>query len=400
LTIKTIQHVNPADLIRSSLFNDLINNIVDLQSQIEMLSGGSPPGTGPHITSLEPAGTVQEETELKVHGTNFAVPLGLNSVTLDGTTIGSFLPGSGDTLLGFDVPAGISGSTGKTLTIVVTTPGGSDSRTVHVVPKPLTVTGQIQFTDKTGDLGTIAVDTPYVFQFELNGLNLNVAETFRIKANYSGADGAPSSEWDAATTYIGTIGPNHEVVVNPLQKITVGVGVTVPSTAKKVQLDVDFVSVHHDPASSNSSGSIPIIVGQTQPSESGAVSFTFGQSTSQNLTFGPIGNELGAKVVHAKAPIVTLNATYNVAGTYAYTRLIEFDDTSEDTTGEWTADPVQATSQAHDAGDVEQVSFKLKAPNTTPADGKQRYVRVTATRQENDATGHLSSFRRFPIEVT
>jgi hypothetical protein len=400
VTIKTIPHVHPADLIRSELFNDLIENIVDLQTQINTFSGGVPPGTAPHITTLEPAGTVQEETELKVHGTNFAVPIGLNNVTLDGTAIASFLPGSSDALLAFDVPAGISGATGKTVLLVVETPNGSDSRTVHVVPKPLTVTGQIAFTNKTGELGTIAVDTPYVFQFELDGLNLNVAETFRVRANYSGADGAPGSQWDAATTYLGTVGPNHEVVVNPLQKITVGVGVTVPTAAKKVQLDVDFVSVHNNPASSNSSGSIPIVVGKTQPVDDGAVSLPFGQSTSASLNFGPIGNEFGAQVARGKSPIVTLNATYNVAGTYAYTRVIEFDDMSEDTTGEWTADPVQAQAQPHGAGDVEQVKFKLKAPGAAPVDGRQRYVRVTATRQENDATGQLTSFHRFPIEVT
>ena len=398
MTIKTMPHVHPADLIKSSVFNVLIDNIADLQSQLDAL-GTPTPGTTPQITSLEPAGDVQEQTELKVHGVNFAVPVGLNTVTLDSKPIAAFLPGSTDTLLRFDVPGGIVGLP-KTMTLVVTTAQGSDSRAVHVVPESIGVTGKILFTDKTGDLGPIAVNTSYVFQFELDGKNLTLAETFRVLAHYSGPVGATTAEWDAATTYVGTTGANHEVTVNPNGNINVGVSVKVPATAQSVQLQINFTSLHNHPESSNSTGSIPILVGAAPPSSSGAVSFTFGQSASANLVFGPIGNEIGALVVHGKAPIVTLNATYNVAGTYDYTRRFEFADGTEDTAPGWAADVPQATQQPHPVGAVEQVTFKLTAPATAPADGKPRYLRVTAKRKETDGPGQVSSYHRFPIAVT
>jgi hypothetical protein len=395
VTIKTVKHVDAAEIIRSSLFNDLIDNIADLQNQIDGL--GTPSTTTTQITSLDPAGDVQEETELDVHGRNFAVPVGLNTVTLDGKPIEAFLPGSTDTLLRFDVPGGIPGLP-KTMTLVVSA-NGSDSRAVHVVPSPVSVGGRILFTDKTGDLGTIAVNTSYVFQFELDGSNLSIAETFRVRARYSGAIGGTTADWDAATTYLGPTGANHEVVVAPNARVNVGVAVKVPASAQSVQFHVEFVSVHNDPSSSNSTGSIPIVVGESQGAESGAVSFTFGQSASADLVFGPIGNENGASVTHGKSPLVTLNATYNIGGTYDYARVFEFADGTPDAASPWTADQPVASTQAHPAGATEQVKFKLTAPGNSPADGKQRYLRVTATRRETDPPGPVSSYHRFPIQV-
>lgn len=395
MTITNIDRVKPGQLITSSLLNGLIDNLVDLQAQLLSLAGPSPSGAV-EITDLSPAGDVTEVTTLTINGRNFAVPAVLNTVSFDSTTVGAFLPGSNDTQLLIDVPGGMPNVPGdKTLT-VETPQNGTATRTVHVVSAPVPLTGKVLVSDHTGSLGTIAVNTPYTFQFELDGVNLNISEMFRVHAVYSGVVGGSSADWDAGTSYIGTTGSLHEVTVDANTKVSFGVVVTVPPNAQQADMHVEIVSLHNDPTSSNSTQSIPIKVGATQGTSSGAVTFTFGQQSGNFVAVVPVGTENGLQVKLGKSPIVQMNATYNVGGTYVYDPLqIETDAGPE--TGVWSADSLVPSPLPHTPGESEALQFKIHAPATAPTDGVQRYLRITATRQENTSPGQLKSYYRFPI---
>ena len=390
MTIKRLDHVEPGNLITAPLFNTLLDNIADLQAQIDGLGSSSV-----EITSVSPAGDVIESSTLTIEGRNFLVPAVLNKVAFDSTPVELFFSGTNSQLV-IGVPGNMPSVPGdKTLTVNV--PGrGSDFRPVHVIRPPVQLTGKAVIADKSGSLGTIIANTPYTFQFELDGVNLNMAEQFQIKAVFTNAAGVPTTDWDANTSYIGTTGSDHQVAVGANAKTIVGVVVRIPTNAQRADMNIQVNSVHNHPTSSTSLGPIPIIVGAIQAPSSGAVVFTFGQQTSPNVTTVGVGNVLGLQVKFGANPIVNMNGTYTVAGTYTYSALqIEAD--AGGSAGGWSAGSFVPSSQAHAAGDSEVLQFKIQAPASAPADGVQRYLRITATRQESSAPGQLQSYYRFPI---
>src|ERR1051325_1299898 len=280
VTIRNIDHVLPGALITAPFFNQLIDNMGDLQAQIDALGSAAVV-----ITELIPGGDVTELATLTIRGRNFLVPAVLNTVLFDATRVELFFSGT-NTELVIGVPGNMPNVPGDK-TLSVNAPGrGSASRTVHVVRPSLQLTGKAVISDKSGNLGTIVADTPYTFQFELDGVNLNMAEQFRVSAVFTNATGTgvTNASWDSNTSYVGTTGSDHQVTVGANTKSTFGVVVRIPTNAQRVDMSIRVTSVHNDPISSTSLGPIPIVVGSVQAPSSGAVVFTFGQQTSPNVT--------------------------------------------------------------------------------------------------------------------
>jgi hypothetical protein len=392
VTIKHFDHVAPGDLITAPFFNSLIDGLVELQAQIDALGAV---GERIVITELDPPGDITENGSLTIKGQNFAVPAVSNTIMFDTSPVGVFLSGTSSQLV-INVPAGMPGVPG-TKTLTISAPGKLPaSRTVQVVRGSVALTGRIVIADTSGSLGVIHADSSYTFQFELDGVNLNITERFRVLAGFQNSVGVAASAWLANTRYVGTSGAAHEVTVNANTKVTFGVVVTIPARAERVDMTMAVTSVHNHPASSSSLGPIPIVVEEEQEVSSGAVVITIGQQTSASANPIEIGNVGGLQITFGQNPLVKMNATYTVAGTYVYGP-VEVEADGGGNAGGWSTGAVTSPTPTHPANSSEILSFRLQAPATAPADGLQRYLRITATRQEAGSPGQLKSYYRFPI---
>lgn len=102
-----IQPVRPGDVISAAAWNDLLNQLDDLNSRLSALETGGPGSSGSIITSFSPPSQIEVGKELTVFG-QFDFPPSVNSVTVDSVPILTFRPGSNDSQLLFLVPTGIT----------------------------------------------------------------------------------------------------------------------------------------------------------------------------------------------------------------------------------------------------------------------------------------------------
>lgn len=400
-----VQKVQPGDLITASFFNDIVDALDSLQSQIDGLgTEGSPPSTGPGpttITSVDPSPVVANAA-MHIHGTNFLVPAELNAISLNGVPLEDFVTGSTDTVLNVMVPGAITTTQQQMLLSVA---GNTIAQTtVTVAPPTVSFGGQVVVQDISGTLGTKNAGDTIPFQFSLQGQALVRADDFHVRAEFNNAQptSVPTSAWDAATSYTGTSGGSDNLVtVNPeLPPPTVGVNVRIPSGAKSVDMIVRAVSVNNDPASSNSSHTIPITVGSALPQGDAHVPIDFNFSANsilEHVTYNDssfIGAGLGVKF--GSNPLVTMKIGVDQqdhAGTYNLSAAIENPDTSI-----WVVN-LLTQSTAVSLGQETNFFFQLHlVPTSVGTPGSERrYLTVTATRQDADTTKQFSNYLRFPI---
>jgi hypothetical protein len=177
----TIPHVRPGDLITATLFNQVLDELDDLQKQIDSLGAGSP--TGPlSIISLLPTGPVRIGTELRIIGTGFGDP-STNVVTFDGILVNQIKPGSSGTMLIVDVPAlqGVP-STGKNVAIHVSNVQGTVSIPVVVLPFLASLpTGTLALQPQGSSTPTVVAGQAFDYTIRLSAIT-NSAETYNISA--------------------------------------------------------------------------------------------------------------------------------------------------------------------------------------------------------------------------
>lgn len=395
-----IPHVSAGDLITATYVNAIADGINDLQAQLDALGTGPPAsgnGVAPVITSvdLDASGSVQAGTTMTIHGLNFAVPAVLNSVSLNGAPLSDFTAGSTDTTLKVNVPGDLQGLP-ATMTLEVSTSGGSDQTSVHVVAAVMEIGGEIAITNATGDVGTITPGATALFQFQLDASALDVAEQFTVEAIYTAAVGASISQWNAGTTYVGTTGSNHQVTVDPRVPVVVGVDVVVPDSATSVNLTLAATSVHNDPGSSGEAASIPITVGEALPPTDPSMHIELGTNNRSNLktqTFtGDVSGD-GLVIKYGGNPVVTISAEMDHAGDYQFTAVVENADATL-----WVIGSDLPETLTFADGQSQDLQFNLKlVPTSAPASSVTRYFTLTATRQQDDAVGQISSYLRFPI---
>lgn len=152
-----IQPVRPGDVISAAAWNDLLDQLNDLNTRLTHLeTGGS--GSGAIVTGFSPPSQIEVGKELTIFG-KFDFPPGLNSVSVDGQPVLTFRPGSNDSQLLFLVPTGITipGSGSKSAKIRVSNSRGVDEKsylllkaTPSSVPNPV-ITGATNLQDTLGD---------------------------------------------------------------------------------------------------------------------------------------------------------------------------------------------------------------------------------------------------------
>lgn len=142
----TVQpHVNPGDLIRADVINDLLDRV----AKLEATEAATTTPSGDVVISHVPA-TVRVGDPLTIAGANFGHTTGATVLTLDGRLITAFVSAS-DTQLVFIVPdLSISGSplpaTGRTVVVSVSNATSTKTATTVVLPPVVTLEGDIELT--------------------------------------------------------------------------------------------------------------------------------------------------------------------------------------------------------------------------------------------------------------
>lgn len=389
-----IDKVHPGDLITASYVNSLVDALDSLQEQIDALSmlGASPGGTKPVIVQVSPSPDVPTGALMTISGHNFAVPVTLNTVTVDGTPLDDFQPGSDDETIIVGIPGDLAGVPGSKSLVVSTAVGGaSDPKSVHFVAGEVALVGAAVMTNVSGDVGTIeAGGAAVLFQFQVDTAAMNGPEQFILDVAFDNAQGASADAWEALTSYVGTTGTSHTFATSPVAPVTVGVRVAAPAGATSVDLSVQAVSVHNAPASSSAPQTVSIVVGEAPPPADPSIALALGTNT--RLTIHPNASGTGLDIKYGATAIVNVDTTMGHAGQYEFAGAIDNPDT-----GIWQILDLPLT-QTYTDGQGEVLQFRLKlVPTSPPADSVSRTFTLTATRQDDDEIGHISNFLNFAI---
>ena len=391
-----IQKVHPGDLITAAYFDSIVDALNSLQAQIDGLGGSASPGPQPVITSTEPSPDVPVGSTLTIHGHNFAVPAVLNTVLLDGVSLGDFGLGSTDQLLRVQVPGNFPGVP-KTAQLVVSTTAGAGQASVHLVPGTVSLEGAISVLNTTGTLPAGNPGDTLHLRFTLDANAVNIEEQYHVFAEFSNATGVLAGAWhgrletpqDAPDLVI----EDHDIIrVDPANPVDVGIAVQIPDGAEMVDMDLKARSVHNDPASSGVSSSIPITVGQDGPPADPSIHITLGQNMHavihpQDFTGAVSGS--GLAIAYSKNPVVEMSVGVDHAGSY------HIDGQVEDGADIWALTGLPQDMDYTD-GQVQLVHFNLQLIPAGPSPGVDvtRYLTLTVTNSDDHA---VSNFFRFPV---
>lgn len=147
LLARRAESTRPGDLITSSLINQMLGDIRDLQLRVAQLSAGSASGsTAVVITSVRPPDEMVVGSEVAIEGRNFEFSIGGCYVSFGSRTVQSFKRGSRDDRLIVDVPdLGALPEGGMRLPLTVFNTASSDFRMVTVKPAEVPLSGGVDF---------------------------------------------------------------------------------------------------------------------------------------------------------------------------------------------------------------------------------------------------------------
>ena len=382
-----LDRVAPGDLITAAFVNRLLEAVQQLNGRVTALEGGTSGPGAPVITGRAPSGDVRVRTELRIFGRNFLVPSNQNTVTLDGRSITQFAEGSNDTTLIVHMPSDFANLPRDFALTVQNRNGTSPPIVLRLVPEAEIPRGRMVVTNVTRSLGQINVGQTYTFLFELNS-QTDIPETYELEPRYDNAVGASASVWFAATQLLGAAG--RQVRLTPNQPLTLGVNVTVPANAQRVDLALLATSLHNAELTASST-SIPIVIGQTGPVSDPSTTFTLDDyGPAANARKSIIGGAEGVEIVYGSSEDVSVEAHFTVSATYRYEASIENAGTL------WGVDPPIPAQSVETAPDAQTVIARVTCRATQPS-AEQRYMVFRAIRLKNDGTDDVTSFIRFPI---
>jgi hypothetical protein len=269
--------VRPGDLIKASVWNQVIHVIQSHEARIAALESETISGGGEvTIKNISPSPAHVGDT-LTITGTNFGLPTS-NTVTIAGTRVTQFLPGSGDTQLIVTIP-NVQGvpQNGQQVTLLVGNPNGSAPPFIFtLLPAQTTIpTGElfVNLTQAPSDAQLVAGKT-YNFIFTVTAIT-SKDETYAL---------APSVDVGWPVTALDNQNkPTTQLFIaqgNPPNgtKQTVTVQVTIPNgTATNTigQLSLLITSMNNPQQLFKGSGNIPITVGSAAPPATDKIILSF-----------------------------------------------------------------------------------------------------------------------------
>lgn len=393
--------VRPGELITAELINQILAELESLQVRVTRLEAtGSSTGTSPLptpvITEVRPS-EVQIRHQVEVLGRDFPDPVDEGTADVDGARILRYISTS-PTRLVFEIPPTIS-PLPKDVDVTVRNGGRSGKSRIRVIPERVIPEGRIVIADKTPELGTILVGRPFTFVFELDS-QTTIPEDYRLEVRYTDAVGtATLADWSRGTTLTLLTGRAVPIpmTIARLSPVRVNVNITIPAGATSVNMALRAVSVNNDAALTTASTSLPIRVGSSQTVNDHRIQFVI-------VDLGPFANARkatidglqGVEVAFRNAEDLAVNAHFDVAGTYAYSVLIESNEA-----GIWVPGATVPPSSIESAGGQQDISVNLRLTASRDPSGahpEKRFMVIKAARTDTDATGRFESTLRFPIQ--
>lgn len=384
--------VKPGDLITADYFNQVLGSFDVRISKLEAASGIS---SGQMvITGLSPSGPLHMGDQLTVLGQNFGLPSQV-VVTLDGASLSgsSFLPGSGNNALVFQIPA-VQGvpAQGRLVTLTVSNAISAAQTTFVLFPFQVTIPTGNLVVNLTGSpaVGTIGANNSYLFVFTVAGFT-------SLTDNYTVTPSLDSASQAAGWTAI-PVDPNTPDPHKPLTQVTIpqgqntktqiGVLVAIPLAAgvASAQLTLTLTSLLNSSLFGTGNITITINAAPPPPNKIG-LSVTFVQSPG---SFGPNGITVPASTASASTTstvVVSAVIPSDVPEVDAYTTA---DPTFSNTSWVGTV----ATKKHFSVGGPATVQIAFQVTPKVGAPQANLVVGVTSD-VRNDVSGNVT----IPIQV-
>jgi len=257
--------VKPGDLISAAYLNQVLGSF---DSRISALESSSQGGAQIVIQQLLPLGTSYVGNQIQIVGQNFGLPANV-VVTIGGVQVTSFLAGSNNTNLYFDIPAvqGLQPSgTLVTLAVDNSTSPAPASTTLTLLPQPLSSpSGNILVSMTTPpSVGTVTAGNSYVYGFTITGYT-SLTDNYAVTATLDSASQAAG--WTAVPVNSSTLSPITSISIPQGQNTStpVSVKVTIPATAGVTSATVTLTFVSSLKPGVSGSGSTSITVGAAPP---------------------------------------------------------------------------------------------------------------------------------------
>jgi hypothetical protein len=261
--------VKPGDLITAVYFNQVLGSFDTRISALESSIGAS--GGAMVITGLSPSGPLHMGDTVTVLGQNFGLP-SQAIVTVAGVTVtgSSFLPGSGNDALIFEIPPVPDiPPLGQTVMLTVSNPTSAASPySFLLLPFTLTIpTGQLTVT-MTGAPSVLSMNAgnTYTFVFTITA-STSLTDIYNLAASLDSASKAAG--WTVATVQPPpSSGSLNQVSIPQGQNTTtqVGVSVTIPPTAGVTSAQVTLtVTSSTNPTGLLGTGATTVTVGSAPP---------------------------------------------------------------------------------------------------------------------------------------
>ncbi len=297
--------VNPGDLITAAYFNQVLGSFDSRISALEASIGAS--GGAITITALSPSGALHMGDTVTVLGQNFGLPAQA-VVTVAGVIVSgsSFLPGSGNNALIFQIPPvqGIPAQ-GQSVQLTVSNPtSSSQPYSFTLLPYALTIpTGQIFVNMTTAPaVNPIPANTSLTFTFTITS-STSLADVYTLTPSLSNA--TPSSAgWSVeAVDSSGNQLSQVSIAQGQNALTTVNVKVTTGAAGSSAMVTLTVTS-SANPTGLTNAGSVTVTVGASAPAPSAIKTAIAGVSA-----FGPGGATLAGATFSGVASITLPQGT-------------------------------------------------------------------------------------------
>jgi hypothetical protein len=300
----TLPHVQPGQLVRAQLINDMLDFMGAIETRLSALeAGSSTPAAGSVVISQVSPLSVRQGETLTVSGHNFGWTTGATSVVLDGQLITAIASGSNSQLI-FTVPDFTvePPPTGRVVQLLVSNGASSASTSLTLLPHVATPEGEIDVDYIRTSPATPMPGSPLLVEFRLfsrRTVSVNLTLTPLVSKPWS-----PLRILSAGAPPAPIVPP--QVTLFPQQVVSILVEVPLPSntptaTPFQVGLGVEGPGV--------SAASTP-------------TSFQVGSAAPQEADFIDVSTSLPGNAVtvarNAMKP-VTITCEFSQTGNYDFT---------------------------------------------------------------------------------
>jgi hypothetical protein len=326
-------NVLPGDLITADQMNQILQALSSLDVRVSNLEGSSVSANAVIISGLiPPSGSLKIGDQLTVLGSNFAFSTGALRVYIDDTRVDSFLQGTSDTQIVFNIPLTLSApQSGRSATLTVSNATSTAQRTL-LLQSALVLTGTLDVINQGVTPATITAGQAATFAYRLHS-RFNMDATVAVSASVS----IPA--WQSNVQLLdANQNPlsSGQVLLRAGQDANIFVRISpIPPGTNGTQFSVT-VNVTAANVTQSSGANVQTVGSQaTQPDTTISLSYLSSQTqppNSGNISASQI------QIPSGTSAQISFNATFSVAGQYTITATLSGGATN------WTVGPKASTT--------------------------------------------------------